>query len=154
MQKNYKKYELRAHTIALTIAILGPLLNLILGFNSVANIIGNYLYWTICLLIYLVILIPFTYKSPLTLVRLMILGITVEDFSSNVWHSLFSGREFLPFCNWYTQFFPFLGTLGGPTPYILIPKWYILALLLYSILTIIQFRKHLIKHSRLTQELK
>jgi hypothetical protein len=142
-RRNHKKYELRAHTIALTIAILGPLLNLILGFRYASGPPGMYFYWAICLLIYVFILIPFTYKSPLTLIRLIILGITVEDFASNTWHSLFLGSKFLPFYNWYTQFFPFLGTLGEPTPYLLIPKWYISAIILYSLLTITQFRRRI-----------
>lgn len=136
-----KFYEYRAHTIALLIAVLGPLVPLMLRVSYTMPSIGMYLYWVICLSIYIIILTPFTYKSPLTLFRLIILGITVEDFSSHVWHSLILGQKFLPFCNWYTQHFPFLGNLGEPTPLILIPRWYIVALLLYSILTVIQFKK-------------
>lgn len=138
-----KHSEYAVHTIALTIAILGPLIKLLLDINLVMGSLGMYLYWTLCLMIYITILIPFTYKFPLTLLRLIILGITVEDFSSNLWHSIFRGNGFLPFYNWYTYFFPFLGSWGGPTPYILIPRWYILALFLYSLFTIIQFRKHI-----------
>jgi hypothetical protein len=140
-----KFYECRAHTLALLIAVIGPLINLIIGFNYTKFSIGIYLYWTFCLCIYIIALIPFTYKSPLTLLRLIILGITVEDFSSHVWRSLFLGYEFLPFCNWYTQHFPFLGSLGESTPLILIPRWYIVALLLYSMITIIQFRKYVLR---------
>lgn len=133
-------YEYRAHTVALLIAVLGPLVNLVFGFNIP---VGAYLYWTICLLIYIIILIPFTYRSPLTLIRLIILGITVEDFSSHVWRSLFLGTKFLPLCNWYAQYFPFIGTLGEPTPYILIPKWYFLAILVYILISTFQFRKEI-----------
>lgn len=136
-----KRSEYLAHTIAITIAILGPLLLLILGFNYRLSPPGMYLYWTICLLFYIAILIPFTYKFPLTLVRLVILGIPIEDFSSHVWDSIFLDSKFLPFSNWYTQHFSFLGSLGEPTPLILIPRLYVIALSLYFILTILQFRE-------------
>jgi len=143
-----KHSEYLVHTLALTIAIFGPLINLMLSLNYARNSPNMYLYWTLCLVIYIVILIPFTYKSPLTLLRLIILGITVEDFSSHVWRSISLGSKFLPFFNWYTQHFPFLGSLGEPTPFILIPKWYIVALSLYFIITIIQFRKTFMKKSK------
>ncbi len=142
--KRLKHSEYLVHTVALSIAILGPLLNLIFGFISNLGLTG-YLYWATCLLLYIIILTPFTYKTPLTLVRLIILGITVEDFSSHVWRSIFEGRKLIPFCNWYTQHFPFLGRLGEATPLILIPKWYIVALFLYFLITIIQFRKHVFR---------
>ncbi len=141
MRRRDKKYESRAHTIALTIAVLGPLLNLVLVSGFYSGPPGMYLYWMVVLVVYILILIPFTYKSPLTLVRLIILGITIEDFSSHVWRSLIRGCKFLPFNNWYTQHFPFLGSLGEPTPLILIPRWYVVALALYLIITIIQFKK-------------
>jgi hypothetical protein len=140
-----KHSEYVVHTIALTIAIFGPLIKLLLGFNYVISPAGMYLYWIVCLSIYIVVLLPFTYKSPLTLIRLIILGITVEDFSSHVWSSLISGYNLLPFSNWYTQQFPFLGSLGEPTPTILIPRWYIITLFMYIILTLIQFRKSIRK---------
>jgi len=135
--------ELRAHTVALLVAMFGPLINLLLGYPYLSPLPGPYLYWLTALLIYVVILIPFTYKSPLTLVKLVFLGIAVEDFFSNFWRSLFLGKNFLPFCNWYTQHFPFLGSLGEPCPYILIPQWYLLALLVYSSLTAIQHKKEI-----------
>ena len=138
---NYKKYELRAHTIAFTIAILGPLLNLIVGLNYATSPPGMYLYWAICLSIYIIVLILSTYKSPLTLVKLIFLGFVVEDFSSNVWRSLILGKKLLPFCNWYTEHFPFLGSLGEPTPLILIPKWYFVSLSFYIVITIFQQKK-------------
>ena len=123
-----KEYEYRAHTVAFLVAILGPLINRALGFNYAEGPGGMYVYWLVCLCIYVFALIPFTYKSPLTFFRLIVLGIAVEDFSSNVWRSLFLGQDFLPFCNWYTEHFPFLGILGEPTPIILIPRWYFLAI--------------------------
>jgi len=143
--KKRKYSEFIAHTVALLVAIIGPLLNLLFGFSYASAPPGMYFYWMIYLLIYILILIPFTYKFPLTLVRLIILGITVEDFSSHIWRSLFLGKELLPFCNWYTQHFPFLGSLGEPNPLILIPQWYIVALFLYFMITIIQFRKGIAK---------
>ena len=145
MRKNYKKYELRAHTVAFTIAILGPLFNLILGIDYATAPPGMYLYWAACLSIYIIVLIPFTHKYPLTLVKLVILGILVEDFSSNVWRSLFLGKPLFPFCNWYTEHFPFLGSLGEPTPLILIPKWYFVSLSIYVIISIFQQKSILIK---------
>jgi len=148
MQRRNKKYELRAHTIALTVAILGPLINLIFGFSYSSGPPGMYLYWVVCLLFYIVILILFTYKSPLTLIKLIILGIPVEDFSSQLWRSLFLGEKFLPFCNWYTQHFPFLGSLGDPTPYILIPQWYVVAISIYFLISVIQHRKWMKKRMR------
>ena len=136
-----KKYEYFVHTLALSIAVFGPLLNLFMGLVYAVAPPGMYMYWMTCLSIYIVILLPFTYKSPLTLLRLTILGITVEDFFSHFWRSLNSGSKFLPFFNWYTQHFPFLGSLGQPMPMILIPQWYLVALFLYFIITILQFRK-------------
>jgi hypothetical protein len=138
-----KRSEYLAHTIGLTIAIFGPLIKLLLDINFAMSPPVMYLYWALCLSIYIIALIPFTYQSPLTLFRLIILGITVEDFFSNLWHSSLSNNSFLPFFNWYTQYFPFLGSLGEPTSLILIPRWYIVALFLYSFFTIIQFRKYI-----------
>ena len=146
--KKRKYSEFIAHIVALAVAIVGPLINLLLGFSYASPPPGMYVYWMIYLLIYIIILIPFTYKFPLTLVRLIILGITVEDFFSHLWRSLFLGQKFLPFCNWYTQHFPFLGSLGEPMPLLLIPEWYIVALFIYSIITIIQFRKFVVKKMR------
>jgi len=140
-----KKNEINAHFVAMFIAIFGPLAFLLIGFSFTSPPPGAYIYWFICLSIYIAILIPFTYKIPLTLVRLIILGITVEDFSSRVWRSLLLDYKFLPFCNWYTQHFPFIGILGEPTPFILIPRWYIVALSIYIIVTMIQFRKLLMR---------
>ena len=147
-----KQYESRAHTIALLVAILGPLINLMLGLNYVRNLLGMYLYWTLCLAIYIVIIIPFTYKSPLTLLRLIILGITVEDFASNLWRSLFLNINFLPFSNWYTEYFPFLGSLGEST-IVLIPGWYFLAMLIYILISVFQHRKRLKKMFKNQKEL-
>ena len=143
--KKRKYSEYLAHIVALLVAIIGPLVNLLLGFSYASPPPGMYVYWIVYLLIYIIILIPFTYRIPLTLVRVIILGITVEDFFSHLWRSLFLGKGFLPFCNWYTQHFPFLGSLGEPTPLLLIPRWYIVALFIYSIITIIQFRKFVVK---------
>lgn len=140
-----KHSESSAHTIALLIAVIGPLLNLVLGLSHTSPPPGSYLYWVICLTIYIIILIPFTITRPLTLIRLIILGIIVEDFSSHIWRSLFLNYEFLPFCNWYTQHFPFLGNLGEPTSLILIPQWYIIGLSVYVALTLIQFKYHVKK---------
>jgi hypothetical protein len=139
-----KKYDLRAHVIALSIAIFGPLFNLFLRPIYMPFVPSVYIYWLLVLLIYIAVLVPFTRKQPLILLRLVILGITVEDFASKTWRFLFGSGEFLPFVNWYTQYFPFLGSLGEPTPYILIPQWYLLALSLYLILTVIQYRKNLV----------
>lgn len=144
--RNYREYELRAHTIAFTLAILGPLFNLILGINFATAPPGMYLYWAACLSIYILVLIPFTHKNPLILIKLIFLGVLIEDFSSNVWRSLFFGKSLLPFCNWYTEHFPFLGSLGQPTPIILIPRWYFVSLSLYGIITILQ--QKLIKFRR------
>jgi len=135
-----KNYEYRAHTVAVTIAVLGPLINLLIGLDYATAPPGMYVYWMICLSIYIIILVPFTYKRPLTLLKLIFLGVVVEDFSSNVWRSLILGSQFLPFCNWYTEHFPFLGSLGEPTPLILIPGWYFVSLFLYFIITIFQQR--------------
>lgn len=135
-----KHSEPLAHMIALFIAIMGPLLNLLLGFSYASAPPGMYVYWAVCLAIYIIVLIPFTITRPLTLVRLILLGIVVEDFSSHVWRSLFSGSKFLPFCNWYTEHFPILGSLGEPTPLILVPQWYFVPLFLYVIITIFQQR--------------
>ena len=136
-----KKYEHRAHTVALLVAVLGPLINLLTGIGVNAGPPNMYLYWAICLSIYIVIIFPFTHKRPLTFIKLLILGIVVEDFASHTWRSIFSGYKLLPFCNWYTQHFPFLGSLGDPTPFILIPQWYLIVLLIYSVLTFVQFKK-------------
>jgi len=133
-----KNYEKRAHTVALVMAVLGPLINLLIGVNYAVAPPGMYLYWTICLSLYIIILIPFTHKRPLTLLKLIFLGVMIEDFSSNVWRSLFQGSRFLPFCNWYTEHFPFLGILGEPTPLILIPQWYFIAIFLYAGIAIFQ----------------
>jgi len=150
LDKMLKHSEYSTHTIAFSVAVIGPLIKLLLNLNYATGPPGMYLYWIICLSIYIIILIPFTYKIPLTLVRLIILGIPLEDFSSNLWHSLFSDNKFLPFYNWYTEHFSFLGSLGEPTPYILIPRWYIIALFLYFLITIAQFRKHL-RRSKLAE---
>lgn len=136
-----KHSENLAHTVALSLAVLGPLINLLIGFNYAVAPPGMYLYWIIALSIYIIILIPFTYKRPLTLLKLIFLGVMIEDFSSNVWRSLFLDSQLLPFCNWYTEHFPFLGTLGEPTPLILIPRWYFVALFLYISIAIFQQKK-------------
>lgn len=141
MKQIKKEYKLLI--LALTIAIFGPLINFWIKPLYTSFIISPYVYWVIALSIYIGILIPFVSKSLLTLVRLIILGITVEDFFSNVWSSIFTGEHFLPFCNWYAQYFPFFSFLGEPTPYILIPRWYILALVAYFLLTILQYRKQI-----------
>ena len=129
--------ELKSHAIALSIAILGPLINLMI--KPVYSIfdINPYLYWSISLGIYLSLLFLFTTKSLLTLTRLVFLGIPVEDFFSALWSSVFLGKGFLPFENWYEQYFP-LGGLGEPTHLLLIPKWYLLFFLVYFVLTVLQ----------------
>lgn len=137
------KKESKVHMLALTIAILGPLINFWIKPIYGSFITSPYVYWAISLLIYIGILIPFVSRSFLTLLRLIILGITVEDFFSNLWSFLFGGGHLLPFYNWYAGYFPFFSFLGKPTPYILIPRWYILALFAYLFLTVIQYRKHL-----------
>jgi len=133
--------ESKVHTLALLVAIFGPLINLLLGFTLSAPPPGMYVYWVIVLSVYVAILIPFTYKSPLTLIKLIFLGIMIEDFSSALWKSLLLNKCFLPFPNWYTQHFPFLGSLGEPTPLILIPQWYFVAILVYLGITWFQHRK-------------
>ena len=133
--------ELKVHLIALTIAILGPLINSWLSPLYSPLSISPYVYWGILLSIYIGILIPFISKSLITLARLVILGITVEDFFSALWKSLLTGKQFLPFCNWYAQYFPFFNVLGEPTPYLPIPRWYFLAILAYALLTVFQYRK-------------
>ena len=138
-----KHSEHRAHTVALFIAILGPLINLLIGLNYATAPPGMYLYWIICLSLYIIILIPFTYKSPLTFIKLIFLGIMIEDFSSHLWRSLFFGSKFLPICNWYTQHFPLLGNWGEPTPIVLIPRWYFLAALFYTFISVLQYRKEI-----------
>ena len=136
-------YETRAHLVALSIAILGPFVHLMLGPQSVFGPPLIYAYWTAALSVYILILIPFTYKVPLTLVKLIFLGVAVEDFFSNSWGSLLLGKKFLPFSNWYTEIFPFLGSLGEPTPYLLIPQWYLLAFLIYFVITAFQYKNKL-----------
>jgi hypothetical protein len=136
-------YETRAHLIALSIAILGPLLHLMLGPQYAYGPPLMYAYWAAVLSVYILILIPFTYKVPFTLIKLIFLGIAVEDFFSNLWRSLLLGENFLPFSNWYTEHFPFLGSLGEPTPYILIPKWYLLAFLIYFVIVAFQYKNKL-----------
>jgi dolichyl-phosphate-mannose--protein O-mannosyl transferase len=133
--------EFKTHTLALTIAVLGPLINFWVKPLYGSFIISPYIYWAIALSIYAGVLVPFVSKSLLTLTRLIVLGVTAEDFSSALWSSIFTGKQFLPFCNWYAGYFPFFDVLGQPTPYILIPKWYILALLIYFSLTVLQYRK-------------
>lgn len=135
--------ETLAHFIALLIAIFGPLTVLFLGIRQSGPPPEMYLYWTVALTIYIAILIPFTYKSWSTLLKLVFLGVAVEDFFSHVWRSIFEGSKFLPFCNWYTQHFPFLGSLGEPTPLILIPQWYLVAFFIYFAITAFQHRKKL-----------
>lgn len=141
LNKEMLNEEIKVHAVALLVAILGPLINLLLGY-PLSSIFGNpYIYWAAALFVYVAILLPFTYKSPLTLLRLIILGVMVEDFFSNVWRSLFFNNPFLPFFNWYTQHFPFLGSLGEPSPYIMIPRFYILAFAIYLGLTFLQYKR-------------
>src|SRR3990172_4301933 len=102
--------EKSEHLVALSIAILGPLVNLFIKPLYLYLNINPYLYWSIALSLYIAILLPFVYKSLLTLLRLIILGIFVEDFFSNLWSYLLLGKPFLPFVNWYTRYFPFLGS--------------------------------------------
>lgn len=135
--------EFKMHTLALAIAVIGPLINFMLKPLYDPFITNPYVYWAMALSIYVGILILFVSKSLPTLVRLIILGITVEDFSSSVWRSVFTGQHFLPFCNWYAGYFPFFGFLGEPMPYILIPRWYALALFAYFLLTAVQYREQI-----------
>ena len=135
--------ETKLHVLALIIAILGPLINFWVKPFYGSFIINSYVYWVVALSIYIGILIPFIKKSLITLVRMTIFGITAEDFFSNIWKSVFTGRQFLPFCNWYADYFPLFNILGEPTPLILVPKWYFLALFAYILLTAVQYRKQL-----------
>lgn len=137
--------ETSAHVVALLVAILGPLIVLILGLKQTLPPPGMYLYWATVLSFYITVLIPFIRKSWLTLLKLIFLGIPVEDFFSNLWFNLFLGKKLLPFCNWYTQNFPFIGSLGEPTPFILIPSWYLVAFLIYLAITVFQHRKEMKK---------
>ena len=137
--------EFKIHTIALTIAIAGPLINFWIKPFYAPAIASPYFYWALALTIYVGLLIPSALDLPnpfVTLFRLVLLGVPVEDFCSNVWKTLFTttSGKFLPFFNWYTQHFPFIGSLGEPTPMILIPKWYILSLFLYLLVTVYQYR--------------
>lgn len=131
--------ELKIHTIALSIAIFGPLINFLIKPLYYFEV-NPYLYWSITLGIYIALLILFKVRSFLTLIRLIVLGILVEDFFSAFWSSIILGKKFLPFGNWYTQYF-FIGSLGEPTPYILVPKIYLIAILIYFALTAFQYRK-------------
>ena len=139
--------EIKIHTLALAIAVLGPLLNFWIKPFYAPLTVNPYVYWSVALGIYIAILLPFIKKLPkssqpsFTLVRLVVLGITIEDFCSNLWESVFTGTKFLPFCNWYAQYFPFLEALGQPTPYVLIPQWYVLAVFAYIALTFLQYRR-------------
>lgn len=137
------KKEYKLHILALTIAILGPLINFWIKPLYSSFITSPYIYWAIALSIYIGILIPFVSRSFLTLLRLVVLGIAVEDFFSNLWRYLFTGGHFLPFSNWYAGYFPFFNFLGKPTPYILIPRWYILAIFVYFSIVVLQYRKQL-----------
>lgn len=139
--------EIVAHIIGMSIAILGPLVNIGLNLKR-PEASGMYLYWAVCLVFYIGVLIPFTRKSRLTLLKLIPLGIVIEDFFSNLWRSLIQGSEFLPFCNWYTQHFPFLGSLGEPTPYLLIPRWYLVALFFYFSINVFQYKEVIRKRLR------
>jgi hypothetical protein len=136
--------EFKINVLALSIAVFGPLINFFLKPYYSSFIISSYLYWAILLSIYIAVLIPFVSRSFLRLSRLVIIGITVEDFSSNIWNSLLTGKNFLPFYNWYSQYFPFFNILGEPTPYLLIPIWYLFALAIYFALTAVQYRKQLL----------
>ena len=139
----WKNREVIAHAVALAVALLGPLANLLLGFPFLPSVSGAYAYWAVALLIYVCILLPVTFRSPLTLLKLVPFGIAVEDFFSNMWRHLFLGGGFLPFYDWYTQYFPFLGSLGDPTPVILVPKWYLAAFALYLLIAVVQHRRRL-----------
>jgi len=132
--------ELRAHLVALSVALFGPLLNLVIGFGHPTTPPYVYVYWLFCLLLYVSILLPFTWGKPLVLLKLIPLGVAVEDFFSNMWRHLILGcsESFLPFGNWYTGRFPFLGMLGEPTPYLLIPRWYFLAFGAYILISFYQ----------------
>lgn len=130
--------------MALAIAIIGPLVNFFLKPLYMPLVISPYLYWAIALSIYLGILTPFLRRNPIAMLRLAVFGITLEDFFSAMWSSLFTGGRFLPFVNWYAQYLPLYG-LGEPTPYILIPVWYLLSLLIYALLTIFQYRKRFVE---------
>lgn len=129
------KKERDAHIVAMSIAIFGPLINRLLGHPYSSPPPGMYLYWALALILYIGILFPFTRKNLLTLLKLVVIGIMVEDFFSNLWSALLLGQSFLPFANWYTQHFPFLGVLGEPTPLILIPGWYFIPVLMYTAIT-------------------
>jgi hypothetical protein len=138
-----KNREAVAHIMALSVAVLGPLVNLLLGFPFSPSVPGMYTYWAVALLIYVCILLPVTFRSPLTLLKLVPFGIVLEDFFSNLWRHLLLGDGFLPFYNWYVQYFPFLGSLGDPTPVILVPRWYVLAALAYLLIAVLQHRKRI-----------
>ena len=53
-----KKYEHRAHTIAFFVAILGPLINFLIGPSYNTPPPGMYLYWAICLSLYIIVILP------------------------------------------------------------------------------------------------
>lgn len=131
--------ELKPHLVALSIALFGPLVNLLLNPGRPTYGVEVYVYWMICLAGYIMIVALFT-DSWLTLVKLIPLGVVVEDFFSTMWRHLILGcsESFLPFANWYTGRFPFLGMLGEPTPYFLIPRWYFLGLGAYFLISFYQ----------------
>jgi len=139
------KKDSKIHTLALTIAVFGPLVNFWIKPYYSSLVFNPYVYWAMALLVYIGILVPFVLKTsdPLfTMSRVSILGIVVEDFASSVWNSLLTGEHLLPFCNWYAQYFPFFDVFGQPTPYILVPQWYILALFVYFSLTYLQYKAY------------
>jgi hypothetical protein len=135
--------EKRMHLLAMGIAIFGPLINYFLKSYYSSLIPGPYVYWTMMTVLYVGVLWVFVKKefpwAYLLLARLVVLGVPVEDFFSNIWYSLFTDQPFLPFLNWYGQYFPIFDVIGNPTPILLVPMWYLLALGAYMTLTFIQY---------------
>lgn len=133
------KEDLKAHKAALSIAVFGPLVNYFLKPLYMSSIPSVFLYWSIILGLYVAVLFKFFTKRPLTIFRLVVLGIAVEDFFSGLWNSLFTGVQVLPMLNWYKDYFPFFDVLGEPMVLIGIPIWHVAALLAYLTLTGIQY---------------
>jgi hypothetical protein len=150
--------EKEIHALAVGISVIGPLVNYFLKPMYSPYLPGPYAYWAIMLSFYICALMLFIRKdypwTAMTMARLVIFGVTVEDFFSNVWYTLLSGRLFLPFSNWYTQYFPFFEVLGNPTPVILIPMWYVVAAAIYIALSLAQWKIPLLRPRQTTRTQK
>jgi hypothetical protein len=135
----FEKEDVRAHKAALIFAIVGPMINYFLKQYYMHLIPSVFVYWFIVLGVYIVVLFKFFTDNPTTLLRLVILGIALEDFASGFWNAFFSGVAFLPMTNWYLDYFPFFDVLGEPVPMIGIPIWHVIFYLAYMALTYIQY---------------